>query len=278
MYQDFFHWHEKLCSLAVPGVREPWQKVVIICAGCNFTFFGVFQVSVWNVGSAADLACHLSSLGWGNEFSPMFACSFISLFPFFSLYKKWFVRSSSHAHTPNSHRQRWKACFSCFIPVRLVVHNCHLDSSSGFPPFPPKLFRRNNYPLHIWLRQKSGGDSAFYLDKLLDSVVPWAITKSLAGFYGGTHVLYRIYTTGMTHGKPWIAQSTEAQQLNRTDRQLFMLNLHVQTVHVGHRYWITALPSTELCVHICLEWFPPVTFKLCRCKTSQSPCNKNRCS
>lgn len=38
------------------------------------------------------------------------------------------------------------------------------------------------------------------------------------------HILYGIYTTGMAHGKPWIAQSTEAQQLNRTDRQLFTLN------------------------------------------------------
>lgn len=161
----------------------------------------------------------------------------------------------------------WLCIIVIWIPVLVFLH-FHLSS----------YFRRNNYPLHIWLRWKSGGDSAFYLDKLLDSVVPWAITKSLAGFYGGTHVLYRIYTTGMTHGKPWIAQSTEAQQLNRTDRQLFMLNLHVQTVHVGHRYWITALPSTELCVHICLEWFPSVTFKLCHCKTSQSPCNKNRCS
>lgn len=38
------------------------------------------------------------------------------------------------------------------------------------------------------------------------------------------HIFYGIYTTGMAHGKPWIAQSTEAQQLNRTDRQLFTLN------------------------------------------------------
>lgn len=50
------------CS-AVPGVRESWQKVVITCTGCNFTFFVVFKASVWNVGSTADLACHLSSLG-----------------------------------------------------------------------------------------------------------------------------------------------------------------------------------------------------------------------
>lgn len=43
--------------------------------------------------------------------------------------------------------------------------------------------------------------------------------QSLAGFYGGTHVLCGIYATGWTRGKPWVAQSSEAQQLNRTDRQ-----------------------------------------------------------
>lgn len=154
-----------------------------------------------------------------------------------------------------------------WIPVLFFLH-FHLSF----------YFRRNDYPLHIWRRGKSGGDSSFYLDKLLDSVVPWAITKSLAGFYGGTHVLNGIYTTGMTHGKPWIAQNTEAQQLNRTDRQLFTLNLHVQTVHVRHKYWISTLPFSELCFHICLEWFPSFTFKLSCCKTSQSPCNKKRCS
>lgn len=42
LYQDFFHWNEKLSSLAVPSVREPWQKVVIIGTGFNFTFFVVF--------------------------------------------------------------------------------------------------------------------------------------------------------------------------------------------------------------------------------------------
>lgn len=124
----------------MPGVREPWQKVVIICTGCNFTFFVVFKVSVWNIGSAADLACHLSSLGGGSEFSSILARSFpLPSFLSFPFEKIICGELFPYTHTPNSHRQRWKTCFSCFIPVRLVAHNCHLDSSSVFPPFPPEL-------------------------------------------------------------------------------------------------------------------------------------------
>lgn len=128
--------------------------------------------------------------------------------------------------------------------------------------------------IHGIFRRKSGGDSAFYLGKLLDSVVPWAITEGLAGFYSGTHVLYRIYTTGMTHGKPWIAQSTEAQQLNRTDRQLFMLNLHVQTVHIWHRYWINHITLHRTVFTFALSGFPQLPSNCVTVKPPSHPAIK----
>lgn len=184
----FFHWYEKLCSLAVPlGVREPWKKAVITCTGWNFTFFVVFQCLECRLNCWSCMSSFFSGLRqW--VFFPMFAHSFTSIFPFFSFLKNLFFRSCFHTHTPNNPRQRWKTRCSCFIPVKLIEHNCHLDSSSAFPPFPPKLFyfTRNKYPLHIWLRGKSGDDSSFYLDKFLDSVVPWA------GFYGDTRFIQNI--------------------------------------------------------------------------------------
>lgn len=164
------------------------------------------------------LILHVISLLWA-EAMRFLQCFLIVSLPSFLIFsfKKLFVRSCSHTHTPSSHRQRWKTCFSCFIPVRLSVIAIWSPVLFFLHFYLSFYFRGNEYPLHVGLRGKSGGDSSFYLDKLSGCVVPWAITKSLAGFYGGAHVLHGIYITGMTCGKPWIAQSTEAQQLNRTD-------------------------------------------------------------
>lgn len=130
----------------------------------------------------------ISSLGGGREFSSVLARSFS--FSFLFLLKKSFVGSCSHTHTPNSHRQRWKTCFSCFIPVRLVAHNCHLDSSSVFPPFPPQLLLQEEQ-IPIAQRGESEGDSSFCLDKLLASVVP-SVIRVQQGFMVA-HMFYMEY-------------------------------------------------------------------------------------
>lgn len=184
----------------MPGVREPWQKVVIICTGCNFTFFVVFKVSLWNVGSAADIACHLSSLGGGREFSSILAHSF-PLLPFLSFpFEKNHLWGAVPMHTPQtvtgkggkhvflaSLQLDWLHIIVIWIPVLCFLH-FHLSF----------YFRRNKYPLH---REERVG--------VILLLLRWIIgfsDQSLAGFYGGTHVLYGIYATGWTRGNPWIAQ------------------------------------------------------------------------
>lgn len=187
--------------------RETWQQVGIICNGCDFTVFWVFQVSFWNVDLISDLlACVGHVMSTFSQAEAMIFLLHLLLFHFFlffRLFKILYLRScppphpfqpQTHTHRSNRHMLRWKTCFSCLIPVIWVAHNCHLDFSSVFPPFPPSFyFRRNDYPWHSWLWGKDGGDSTFFLDKLLDSVVRWAITKSLVGFYSGTCVFYTEY-------------------------------------------------------------------------------------
>lgn len=199
----------------------------------------------------------------------MFAHSFplLSFLLLFSFLKNYFW-GAVPIHTPQrvtgkggkhvflaSFQLDWLHIIVIWIPVLVFLH-FHLSF----------YFRRNKYPLHIWLRGKSGGDTFFCLDKWLDSVLPWAI-RVWQGFMVA-HMFYMEYTLW---NDSWIAQGTEAQQLNRADRQLFTSNLHMQTLHIGQRYGITTLSLTERCVHICLECFPSVTFKLSRCKNLPVP-------
>lgn len=87
--------------------RETWQKVGIICTGCDFTFFWVFQVSFWNVDLISDLfACvgHVMS-----TFSQAEAMIFLLhlLFSFFSPFKNTVFKELSPPPppTPNTHTQ-----------------------------------------------------------------------------------------------------------------------------------------------------------------------------
>lgn len=135
----------------------------------------------------------LFSLGWGNGFSPTFAFgfTFLSLFPLF-LKPHFEGAIPILTYTPNSHTLRWKTCFPCFILVIQVACNCHLDLSSGFPPVPPKLFLQEEQLSIAFLALRREW-RWFCSNKLLDSVVHWAITMSLVGFYGGTCVFYTEY-------------------------------------------------------------------------------------
>lgn len=130
----FFHWYEKLCSLAVPlGVREPWKKAVITCTGWNFTFFVVFQCLECRLNCWSCMSSFFSGLRqW--VFFPMFAHSFTSIFPFFSFLKIYFL-GAVPIHTAQtipgkggkhvvlaSFQLNWLHIIVIWIPVLLFLH------------------------------------------------------------------------------------------------------------------------------------------------------------
>lgn len=193
---DFCRWHEKLCSLIVPNVRETWQKVGITCTGCEFTSCAVLQLcfsvalqcrlNFWS--SCMCGPCVVCFSGCGHDFSlHLLVFSFFDFPPSPHVKKtqQLFLRSSSPPHSSHLEVLRWtKSPHSNYTDCT----QCSPGLQFSFSSISTWAAPSGGTPI-CWLWGRDGGDPTFFLGRWLDCGT-LSQTKRSVGIYSGTCVSY----------------------------------------------------------------------------------------